>query len=99
MAGGAASGSSVIQSGAPRRKVIAATSGAAVGSAVAVILTWLLEIGMLKAGITLPDQIKIAFNSIFTTLSAFIFGYYTSPGISEAVIQNQDGRPRSALKQ
>lgn len=98
MAGAIALGGAPAQTTAPQRKVIAATGGAAVGSAVAVILTWVLGGVLAKLGLPFPDNIQSAFNTVFTTLSAFTFGYYTSPAMGEAVALDAAGNPVAAVR-
>lgn len=98
MAGGIAAGRTLGQTAAPQRKVIAATGGAAVGSAVALIVTWILGGAFAKLGLPFPENIQSAFNTVFTTLSAFMFGYYTSPDIGEAVTLDVAGNPVAALR-
>jgi hypothetical protein len=82
----------------PKTKVIAATGGAAVGSAFSVVLIWILGSVLNKLGITLPDNVTAAFNTIFTTIVTLAAGYYTPPGASEGVVVNENGSVRSALK-
>jgi hypothetical protein len=82
----------------PKTKVIAATGGAAVGSAFSVVLTWVLASALNKLGLTLPDNVTAAFNTIFTTIVTLAAGYYTPPGVSEGVIVDDKGNVRSALK-
>jgi hypothetical protein len=45
----------------PKTKVIAATGGAAVGSAFSVVLTWVLALALNKFGLTLPENVTAAF--------------------------------------
>jgi hypothetical protein len=85
-------------SATPKTKVIAATGGAALGSAFSVVLTWILGLALKKIDLTLPDNVTEAFNTIFTTIVTFAAGYYTPPSASERVIVDEKGSVRSAVK-
>ena len=82
----------------PKTKVIAATGGAAVGSAFSVILTWILAAALKKLDLALPDNVTAAFNTIFTTIVTLAAGYYTPPSASEGVIVDEKGSVRSAYQ-
>jgi hypothetical protein len=86
------------QTTAPKNKVVAATGGAAVGSAIAVILTWILSSVLQGYNIDLPTQVTSAFTAIFTSVGTFVAGYYMPPGASEGVIIAPDGSAKSATK-
>jgi hypothetical protein len=79
----------------PKNKVIAATGGAAIGSAVAVILTWIVTAAFTKVGISLPENVSNAFSVIFTTITTFLAGYYTPAGANEGVV-TVNGQVKSA---
>ncbi len=83
---------------APKTKVIAATGGAAVGSAASVVLLWILKSVLHKFGIDPPEDVDAAFTSIFTTIATGLAGYYTPPGLNEGVVVDEDGKVKSALK-
>ncbi len=83
---------------APKNKVIAATGGAAVGSALAVILTWILGLILGKLNITITNDVSSAFEVIFTSAATLAAGYYTPPGASEGVVVQPDGSVKSAIK-
>lgn len=57
----------------PQPKVIAATTGAGVGSAIGVILTWVIEA---STGIDIPEGVELAIGVVLTTGLAFIGGYW-----------------------
>ena len=59
---------------------------------------YILASALNKFGLTLPDNVTEAFNTIFTTIVTLAAGYYTPPGASEGVVVDDTGRVRSALK-
>jgi hypothetical protein len=91
-------GTEMKQTATPKNKVVAATGGAAVGSAIAVILTWILSSFLKRYNIDLPNEVTTAFNAIFTSVGTFAAGYYVPPGTSEGVIIAADGSAKSATK-
>lgn len=58
------------QTNTPKNKVLAATGGAAVGSAVAVVLIWAIQ----KAGIEVPANVADALSVILTAILTFVSG-------------------------
>ena len=76
----------------PKSKVLAATSGSAVGSAVAMMLLWVLQ----SFKITLPAEMSDALSVLITSGVAFVSGYFMPPAASEANVVQQDGTVRSA---
>jgi hypothetical protein len=59
---------------------------------------YILASALNKFGLTLPDNVTEAFNTIFTTIVTLAAGYYTPPGASEGVVVDDTGSVRSALK-
>lgn len=57
----------------PQPKVVAATSGAAVGTALAVVVCWIVEA---VSGVDIPSAVEGAAAVIFGTGVAFLGGYY-----------------------
>ena len=57
----------------PRPKVVAATVGAGVGSALATVLSWAVEA---SAHIDIPAEVELAFGVVLTAGLAFIGGYF-----------------------
>jgi hypothetical protein len=84
--------SNPVPTNAPKSKVMAATMGAGVGSALVVILVWLLQ----NAGIMLPDRVTDALSVVVTALLGFASGWVTPPGAGETNIIQNDGTVRSA---
>jgi hypothetical protein len=82
---------------APQKKVIAATGGAALGSAIAVILMWIIDSLFKQLGISMPDEVRTALTTVFTTISTFAGGYYTPPG-SDEVVTTLNGKLVSGVK-
>ena len=82
----------------PRNKVVAASAGAAFGSAVGAIVAWLLQTLLTKAGLELPPEVKSAIAVVIATIVTMMAGYYTPPGANETAITGDDGKVRSALK-
>ncbi len=82
----------------PKNKVIAATTGAAVGSSVAVIFVWILQTILDRAGIHMDKEVATAFSVVFTAVVTMLAGYYTPPGASEGVLVDPNGNVKSALK-
>jgi hypothetical protein len=82
----------------PKTKVVAATGGAALGSAFSVILIWILQSGLAELQIEMPPAVLDAFTAIFTALAAFAAGYYTPPGVDEGVVVDHDGKVKSAVR-
>lgn len=58
----------------PKPKVIAATGGAAVGGALALLTAWIL--GMF--GVDVPGEVQGAFTVLFSTALAFVGGYWAA---------------------
>ena len=87
----------VTATGTPKNKVVAAAAGAASGSALAVILTWLLALALKQGGVTLPDNVEAAFVAVFSTVATLLAGYFTPPGANEGSIVGSDGKVRSGL--
>lgn len=56
----------------PQPKVVAATVGAGVGSAVGEILVWIVEA---SANIDVPSNVEFAIGVVFTAGLAFVAGY------------------------
>ncbi len=63
----------IVSSGKPQPKVVAATVGAGVGSALATITSWVVGI---TAGIEVPEAVEIAVGVVLTAGLAFIGGYW-----------------------
>jgi hypothetical protein len=78
----------------PKNKVIAATGGAAVGSAVSVIILWLLTA---YGHITFPQEVSDALSTLFTTIVTGAVGYIVPPGASEGSVVDASGKVKSAL--
>jgi hypothetical protein len=57
----------------PHRKVVAATIGSGVGSAVTIILLWILT----EAKVTTPPEVAVAISLIVSAACAFAAGYIT----------------------
>lgn len=57
----------------PQPKVVAATSGAGVGGALAVITNWIIEA---STGIDIPESVELATVVVFTAGLAFVSGYW-----------------------
>jgi hypothetical protein len=85
------------QTSSPKNKVIAATGGAAVGSASSVILIWLLTSVLGEFQIKPPQGVLDAFNTIFTTLATLAAAYFTPPGANEGVVIDANGKVKSAI--
>lgn len=77
---------------APTKKVVAATGGAAVGPALALLICWGAN-HFLHAGI--PDDVQDALAIVASALISFVAGYYTSPDANETVT-SIDGKMLSA---
>lgn len=63
-------------SAAPVPKVLAATSGAGLGSAIGVVLPWVSQTFF---GIEMPVEVAIAFGGLFSIIGSFVAGYMTPP--------------------
>jgi len=57
----------------PQPKVVAATIGAGVGSAIGEIITWVVEA---SARIDIPDNVELAIGVVLTAGLAFLAGYF-----------------------
>lgn len=57
----------------PQPKVVAATVGAGVGSAVGEIITWIVEA---SASIDIPSNVELAIGVVLTAGLAFVSGYF-----------------------
>lgn len=77
----------------PKTKVLAATGGAAVGSAVAVILIWAIQ----KTGLEVPTNVADALGVITTAVLTFVSGWAMPPGAGEVNIMAHDGTVASAV--
>ena len=71
----------------PKKKVLAATGGAAVGSAAAVVLVWTVQ----KAGLDVPANVADALNVVVTAILTFVAGWFTPPGAGEVNIPKPGG--------
>jgi hypothetical protein len=80
---------------APKNKVIAATGGAAVGSAISVIILWILTT---FGHVTFPQDVTNALSTLFTTIVTFLVGYIVPPGANEGTVVDEAGKVKSALK-
>src|SRR4051812_12784557 len=79
----------------PQKKVIAATGGAAVGSALATLILFLLKRIFGEANV--PAEVSGALNVIFTSIFTLSAGYYTPPAASEGtIVDPNDGSTKSA---
>lgn len=78
---------------APKQKVVAATAGAGFGSALSVILVYLVE---QTTHHDLPVEIKDALQIVIPTIVSFLAGYFTPPGKSEANAVTADNKVVSA---
>lgn len=76
----------------PTTKVLAATSGSAVGSAVSMMLLWVLQ----SFKISLPAEVGDALSVLITSGIAFLSGYVMPPAAGEAKTVTPDGTVRSA---
>lgn len=65
----------------PQAKVVAATIGAGVGSAVGEITTWIVEA---STGIDIPGNVELAVGVVFTAALAFVGGYWKRNGNVES---------------
>lgn len=61
------------ESAKPQPKVVAATIGGGVGTAVGEILVWIIEA---SAGIDIPEGVQLAIGVVLTTVLAFVGGYF-----------------------
>lgn len=61
------------ETGAPEPKVVAATVGAGVGSALATVVVWLT--GAIS-GVVVPEAVELAVGVILTAALAFVGGYW-----------------------
>lgn len=84
------------QTGIPRAKVMGATTGAAVGSALAVIAGWAIVSALESVGVTPPANVIAALGVVLTTIFTFAGGYYTPPGSDERVLTTAGGATVSA---
>ncbi len=66
----------------PAAKVVAATGGAAVGSSIVVILSWLVTS---LTGVVVPIEVQSAFAVVLAALGAFSVGYFVPPGATERI--------------
>jgi hypothetical protein len=82
----------------PKNKVVAATGGAAVGSAFAVIITWALNALSDSFQVELPADVSTSLSLIFTSIATFLAGYYTPPGANEGSVVSDDGRVKAAVQ-
>lgn len=57
----------------PQPKVVAATVGAGVGSAVATIVVWIVNI---SAAVEVPEGVELALGIVLTAALAFVGGYW-----------------------
>jgi hypothetical protein len=78
---------------APKQKVLAATGGTSVASAISVIVLW----GFDSLG-SLPDEVKGAVCTVVIAINTFLAGYYTSLGSFETNIVISDESVRSAMR-
>lgn len=85
--------------GVPKNKVVAATGGAAVGSSIAIIVTWFVESGFAHLQIQVPQTVLEAITVLVTTIATFAAGYMVPPGANEGSIVTQDGSVKSAVRQ
>ena len=77
----------------PKNKVLAATGGAAVGSAISVILIWTIQ----KAGLEVPANVADALGVITTAILTFVSGWAVPPGAGEVNIAACDGTVASGV--
>lgn len=77
---------------APQRKVLAATGGAAVATAVATLVLWGLD-----PASTLPPGVREAISTLVVAVFTFLAGYFTPPGAAETAVRTEDGRTVSAV--
>ena len=82
-----------IPTNTPKSKVLAATGGAAVGSAVAVVLIWAIQ----KMGIEVPADVTEALGVILTAILTFVSGWSMPPGAGEVNITARDGTVTSGV--
>lgn len=61
------------ESAAPQPKVVAATVGAGVGSAIATIVVWVVSV---TTGLEVPEAVELAGGVVLTAGLAFIGGYF-----------------------
>ncbi|MHB8285991.1 MAG: hypothetical protein ACYDD1_15120 [Caulobacteraceae bacterium] len=69
---------------APTKKVVAATGGAAVGPALALLICWAAN-RFLPTADAIPQDVQDALAIVASVLVSFIAGYYTSPDANETV--------------
>lgn len=62
----------------PQPKVISATVGAGLGSAIGEISVWIIEA---SAGIDVPANVEMAIGVVLTAALAFVSGYLKRPGV------------------
>lgn len=61
------------ESAKPQPKVVAATVGAGVGSALATITAWITET---LTGVAIPGEVELALGVVLTAGLAFVGGYW-----------------------
>src|SRR5262249_27073094 len=79
----------------PTPKVLGATGGSAVGTAVATLITWALDNYHLLSTQQLPAELQTSVTVIVTAVITFLVGYYVSPSPSQTTVQ-QDGKTYTA---
>jgi len=65
-----------VPTSAPQPKVVAATVGAGVGTALGVIGVWVVEASV---GIDIPEGVELAVGVVLTAGLAFVGGYFKRP--------------------
>lgn len=63
-------------SAAPQPKVIAGTAGAGLGSAIGLVLPWLVKVAF---GVEMPPEVAVGFAGILSVIGTFAAGYLTPP--------------------
>ena len=84
---------SPIATSTPKNKVVAATGGAAVGAALAIILTWAIQ----KAGVDVPANVADALSVVITAILTFLSGWSMPPGAGEVNLMARDGSIASGV--
>ncbi len=95
--GGAPASGPMTATSMPKTKVVAATGGAAVGSALSVVVLWILQSALAQLHIEVPPSVLDAITAIFTAGSTFAAGYYVPPGADEGTVI-ADGKAKSAVR-
>lgn len=80
----------------PTPKVLGATGGSAVGTAIATLITWALNNYHVLSSQALPSEVLTSVTVIVTAIVTFLAGYYVRPSPTQTVIQ-QGGKNFTAM--